>query len=61
MTKPSRYGCISFSINEQSHKIVIIGAGVSGLTAAHKLFNMGIEDFLVLESEDVVGGNAGLV
>jgi len=38
--------------------IVIIGAGISGLVAAWQLKKSGIDDFVVLELEDVAGGNA---
>lgn len=38
--------------------IVIIGGGVSGLAAAYRLKKEGVDDFLLLELEDHVGGNS---
>ena len=38
--------------------VVIIGGGVSGLSAAWKLAQGGIDDFLVLDMESAVGGNS---
>ena len=38
------------------HRIVIVGAGFSGLGAAIRLKAAGIEDFVVLERADEVGG-----
>ncbi len=42
----------------QSVKYLIIGAGVTGLGAAHRLKEIGISDFLVLEAQDYAGGLA---
>lgn len=39
-------------------KIVIVGGGVSGLSAAKYLYNNGEQDFLLLDLEKEVGGNA---
>ncbi|RYY46988.1 MAG: NAD(P)/FAD-dependent oxidoreductase, partial [Chitinophagaceae bacterium] len=39
-------------------KVVIIGAGISGLSAARQLVKNGIDDFLLLELEDHPGGNS---
>lgn len=39
-------------------KLVIIGAGIAGLSAAWKLHNSGFHDFILLELEKDVGGNA---
>ncbi|MES2984739.1 MAG: FAD-dependent oxidoreductase [Pseudomonadota bacterium] len=39
-------------------KIVIVGGGIAGLSAAWKLQKSGVTDFLLLELEDEVGGNA---
>jgi putrescine oxidase len=38
-----------------SHEVIVIGAGVTGLTAAHRLAEAG-RDVLVLEARDRVGG-----
>lgn len=45
-------------INELSTHYLIIGGGISGLAAARELKKKGIEDFLVLELENKIGGNA---
>lgn len=58
-----RYGYINFGIFEKlqevkekrREKIIIIGAGISGLIAAQKLQSFGFE-VLILESRDRVGG-----
>ena len=39
--------------------VVIVGGGIAGLSAAWKLERSGVEDFLLLELEQAVGGNAG--
>jgi len=43
-------------MNNISAKYIIIGAGLSGLTAARQLKKSGETDFLVLESRDRIGG-----
>jgi len=42
--------------SSDSHDVVIIGAGVSGLTAARDLAKAGLDRFVVLEARDRVGG-----
>jgi hypothetical protein len=37
-------------------RVVIIGAGISGVAAGRRLWDAGITDFVVLESRDLVGG-----
>ena len=37
-------------------KVLILGAGCAGITAAKTLYDKGIEDFLVLEAQDYIGG-----
>lgn len=39
-------------------EVVIVGGGISGLSAARWLRNLGIKDMVLLELEDQVGGNA---
>ena len=36
--------------------MLILGAGVAGITAAKTLHDKGIDDFLVLEGQDYIGG-----
>ena len=40
----------------QQAKTVIIGAGSAGVAAAVKLESYGLEDFIVLEASDRIGG-----
>lgn len=47
----------SVSSSEQK-KVVIIGSGISGLSAARHLHQQGVTDFVVLELENQIGGNA---
>ena len=37
-------------------KVLILGAGAAGITAAKTLYDQGITDFLVLEAQDYIGG-----
>ena len=37
-------------------KVLILGAGAAGITAAKTLHDQGIDDFLVLEGQDYIGG-----
>jgi len=36
--------------------VIIIGAGISGLTAAARLMEHGVDDVVILEAEDRIGG-----
>lgn len=40
----------------QVHDVVVIGAGMAGLSAAHELVKAGHTDVVVLEAQDYVGG-----
>jgi len=42
--------------NNTNVKIVIIGAGMAGLSAANHLLQNGCDDFLILEARGRVGG-----
>ncbi|PAY21212.1 hypothetical protein CKO51_02700 [Rhodopirellula sp. SM50] len=42
----------------RSHRVVIVGGGIAGLSAAWQLQRRGIEDFVVLELEDQPGGTS---
>ena len=37
-------------------KVVIIGGGISGISAAHHLINSGFEDITILEASNRIGG-----
>ena len=37
-------------------KVLVLGAGLAGITAAKTLQDKGITDFLVLEAQDYIGG-----
>lgn len=41
---------------KQKYRIVIIGAGAAGLSAANHLIKNGIDDFLILEARNRIGG-----
>ena len=42
----------------EEHDVVVVGGGVSGLSAARSLVKEGITDFVVLDLEQKMGGNA---
>ncbi|KAI4485605.1 hypothetical protein M0802_012667 [Mischocyttarus mexicanus] len=41
---------------QNSPRIVIVGAGASGIAAASKLYENGLENILILEAQDRIGG-----
>ena len=43
---------------ERRHRVVIVGGGVAGLSAAWELRRRGVRDVIVLELDDVAGGTA---
>lgn len=45
----------------QIHDTLIVGAGFTGIGTAIKLAKAGVEDFVILEREDRVGGTFVLV
>lgn len=45
----------------RSYKVVVIGAGVAGISAAHFLVSNGIRDVVLLESRDRIGGRVHTV
>lgn len=57
-SKDSSPSSVSTSSPVSKHRCVVIGAGVSGLSAAWHLRANGIEDFVVLELETVAGGTS---
>ncbi|KAF0216573.1 MAG: hypothetical protein FD167_5173, partial [bacterium] len=46
------------SDNWQSIKLVIVGGGIAGLSAAWRLLQLGFKDFILLELEKTPGGTA---
>lgn len=40
----------------KEHKVIIIGAGMAGLSAANHLIKNGVTDFRILEARGRVGG-----
>ena len=53
-----RDGFKAAPVREVRTKVAIVGAGVSGLSAARSLREQGVDDFLILELADQPGGNA---
>ncbi len=47
--------------NSKDQKIAIIGAGISGLTAAHTLKKLGYDNITIFEANDRVGGKVHTV
>jgi monoamine oxidase len=43
------------------YKVIIIGAGIAGLEAAHYLQEHGIENYIILEARDRIGGRANTI
>ena len=41
---------------EQHHRVVIIGAGIAGLSCGKYLIDNGIDDFVIVEAHDRIGG-----
>lgn len=48
--------CTTTSDEILQSKIVIIGAGAAGISAASKLLEYGYQNIVVLEAEDRIGG-----
>ena len=57
--------CFSFAIvsaaPSERKKVLVLGAGAAGVTAAKTLHDKGITDFLVLEGQDYIGGRMKVV
>jgi predicted NAD/FAD-binding protein len=53
-----RNGLKGEPVETTEKKLVIVGGGISGLSAARELHRQGIADFVLLELEDRTGGNA---
>ncbi|KAF3775669.1 Polyamine oxidase [Nymphaea thermarum] len=47
---------LAASLPQRQHKVIIVGAGMSGIMAARKLSENGVDDFLILEGSDRIGG-----
>lgn len=45
----------------QKVRVCVIGAGVAGLGAAQRLAEAGVQDFVVLEAQERVGGRVHTV
>lgn len=44
------------SFPPKHHKVLILGGGVAGVIAARSLHDAGIDDFLIVEARDELGG-----
>ena len=53
---PQYHGGAIPSPDHERKKVLILGAGSAGITAAKMLYDQGIKDFLVLEAQDYIGG-----
>ncbi len=53
-----RQGNLPAPDTTEQARVVIIGGGIAGLSAAWKLEQAGVTDYVLLELEDAVGGNA---
>ena len=53
-----RDGAVPTIAQWRRHRVVIVGGGVAGLTAAWDLRRRGVRDVVVLELDDVVGGTS---
>lgn len=51
----------TFSDDTKSPRIVIVGAGASGIAAAAKLIENGLENLIILEAENRIGGRVNTV
>lgn len=47
---------VSRNVEKNETKIVIVGAGVSGLAAAQRLYELGIKDIIILDAQNRIGG-----
>lgn len=45
-----------FQYEEEYHDIIILGAGMSGISVGSKLHESGISDFIILEGQSNIGG-----
>src|SRR5262245_23577936 len=53
-----RDGSVPAVTQWRRERVVIVGSGVAGLSAARELRRRGIRDVLVLELDDAIGGTA---
>ncbi len=44
------------NLNQTNKSIIIIGAGMSGISAAKELYAFGFENIMILEGMDRIGG-----
>ena len=45
----------------EKKRVIIIGAGVAGIAAATRLYENGIEDIVILEAENRIGGRVNTI
>lgn len=50
-----------FGENARHYRVVIVGAGVAGCTAAKRLIDNGIDDIQILEASERIGGRVHTV
>lgn len=56
--RDARAGALPVPAAQRRASVLIVGAGVAGLTAARALMQRGVDDVHVLDLEDVAGGNS---
>lgn len=44
-----------------NHKVIVIGGGMAGLSACVKLLESGVQDFILIEGTDRLGGRINTI
>ena len=42
--------------SRRNNSVIVIGAGIAGISAAHHLWQLGVKDVVILEARERVGG-----
>jgi spermine oxidase len=57
----SKVSSAKIKTNKNNFKVIIIGAGISGLSACNYLLDNGINDIVILEANDRIGGRINTI